>query len=76
MAATKERKNVVTYWRVGATWYWQLNGSNGRMLAGCPTAGYTSRRNAENAVDSFAKAMTRKFYTTRVIANNEMQAAA
>jgi hypothetical protein len=45
-----------------------VNGSNGRLLAGCPAAGYTSRRNAENAVAAFAKAMSRKFYTERVIA--------
>jgi uncharacterized protein YegP (UPF0339 family) len=75
MAAAKERKNVVTYWRVGSQWYWQVNGSNGRLLAGCPAAGYTSRRNAENAVAAFAKAMSRKFYTERVIAEAEKQAA-
>jgi len=74
------RKGVVTYWRVGkptdGVWYWQLNGSNGRLLAGCPVTGYTSLRNAQNAVAAFAKTMTRKFYTGRVMnAADEKQAA-
>jgi hypothetical protein len=29
--------------------------------------GYTSRRNATKAVEAFAKAMTRRFFTERVI---------
>jgi uncharacterized protein YegP (UPF0339 family) len=73
--AVKERKGVVTYWKVNATWYWQLNGSNGRLLAGCPAAGYTSRRNAENAVAAFAKTMTRKAFTPRIIPTEEKRAA-
>ena len=73
----KERKFVVTVWLTPAnsTWYWQLNSPNGRLIAVCPSNGYTSKRNAENAVKGFAKAMTRGFFTTRVIAAEQREAA-
>jgi uncharacterized protein YegP (UPF0339 family) len=67
----KERKYVVTVWRVGTPtdgiWYWQLAGSNGRPIAVCPQAGYTSKRNAANAVNVMMKIMTDRFFTVRVV---------
>jgi uncharacterized protein YegP (UPF0339 family) len=71
----RPRKFVVTIWQVNDVWYWQLAGSNGRLMAVCPTTGYTSKRNAENAIEACGKVMTRGFYTTRVITGEQQQAA-
>ena len=67
MAAVKTRRFQVTIWSTeDGTWYWQLDGSNGRMLA-CPAKGFTSKRNAENALESASRAMTTGEFDVTVV---------
>ena len=53
----KVRKFTALVWNTDKVWYWQLNGSNGRVIALCPSGGYTSKRNAENAVRSVGRTL-------------------
>jgi len=68
MPVVKSRKFQVLIWRSeSGLWFWQLNGSNGRMIAGCPATGYTSKRNAENAVESASHAFTNDQFDVRMV---------
>jgi len=59
----KERKAQALVWDRDGIWYWQLNGSNGRVLAMCPQTGYSSKRNAENAVQAVTHALKTEFFS-------------
>ena len=44
------RKSRLYIWQfsTNGSWFWQLNGSNGRPVMRCPGNGFSSKRNANN----------------------------
>jgi len=71
----RKRKFVVTVWRDSTNWYWKLTGSNGTDIAYCPVAGYSSKRNAENAVRSAGRVFAGNAFSFRY-PNEQIAAAA
>ena len=62
----KPRKYVANIWANNGIWYWQVDGSNGRIMACCPATGYSSKRNAMNALNAARESMSAGFYTEHV----------